>query len=65
MVTLAAIVPDFDNGTGTAVIFAASRQFNTTTGEFNDLTNKYALRVTLQVQITHSPPFQLEYLPPW
>ena len=43
VITLAAIVPDFDNGTGTAVIFAASRQFGTTTGRFNDLTNKYVV----------------------
>ena len=40
IVTLAAIVPDFDSGLGTASIFQLARQFGTTTGRINDLTNK-------------------------
>ncbi|KIP03999.1 hypothetical protein PHLGIDRAFT_129814 [Phlebiopsis gigantea 11061_1 CR5-6] len=43
IIILAAIVPDFDNGTGTAVIFAVARQFRTTTGEINDLTNNWSI----------------------
>ncbi|KAI0345576.1 MFS general substrate transporter [Trametopsis cervina] len=43
IITLAAIVPDFDSGLGTASIFALSKQFNTTTGEINNLTNKWSI----------------------
>ncbi|EKM49828.1 uncharacterized protein PHACADRAFT_265536 [Phanerochaete carnosa HHB-10118-sp] len=43
IITLAAIVPDFDNGVATGVLFALSRQFNTTTGEINDLTNNWSI----------------------
>ena len=49
MITLAAIVPDFDNGVGTAVIFPASTQFGTTTGKYNDLTNKYVFGAVAMV----------------
>ncbi|PSR73732.1 hypothetical protein PHLCEN_2v10422 [Hermanssonia centrifuga] len=43
IITLAAIVPDFDSGIGTASIFALARQFNTTSGVINNLTNKEVL----------------------
>ncbi|KZV68357.1 MFS general substrate transporter [Peniophora sp. CONT] len=43
VITLAAIVPDFQNGVGTACLFPLVRQFNTTTGEINDLTNNWSV----------------------
>ncbi|KAI0088615.1 MFS general substrate transporter [Irpex rosettiformis] len=43
IITLAAIVPDFDSGLGTASIFALATQFNTTTGEINNLTNNWSI----------------------
>ncbi|EKM53344.1 uncharacterized protein PHACADRAFT_197775 [Phanerochaete carnosa HHB-10118-sp] len=43
IITLAAIVPDFDNGIGTAALFAIARQFKTTTGEINDLTLNWSI----------------------
>ncbi|VDC07467.1 unnamed protein product [Peniophora sp. CBMAI 1063] len=43
VITLAAIVPDFQNGVGTACLFPLARQFNTTTGEINDLTNNWSV----------------------
>ncbi|KAI0698164.1 MFS general substrate transporter [Cytidiella melzeri] len=43
IITLAAIVPDFDSGLGTASIFALATQFNTSTGEINNLTNNWSI----------------------
>jgi len=43
ILTLAAIVPDFDSGIGIAGIFALSVQFNTTTGVINDLTSNWSI----------------------
>ncbi|KAF7348493.1 MFS general substrate transporter [Mycena venus] len=40
IVTLAAIVPDFDSGIGIAAIFQLAAQYNTTTGVINNLTSK-------------------------
>ncbi|KAG6849252.1 hypothetical protein H0H93_010001 [Arthromyces matolae] len=40
IVTLAAIVPDFDSGIGIASIFALAQQYDTTTGVINNLTSK-------------------------
>ncbi|KAJ3479033.1 hypothetical protein NLI96_g9347 [Meripilus lineatus] len=40
IITLAAIVPDFDSGIGIADIFALATQYNTTTGVINNLTSK-------------------------
>ncbi|EGO03406.1 hypothetical protein SERLA73DRAFT_101489 [Serpula lacrymans var. lacrymans S7.3] len=41
--TLAAVVPDFDSGIGVAALFPLSKQFNTTTGEINDLTSNWSI----------------------
>ncbi|KAK0192766.1 major facilitator superfamily domain-containing protein [Armillaria mellea] len=41
MITLAAIVPDFDGGIGVAAIFRLAEQYNTTTGVINNLTSKW------------------------
>ncbi|KAI0938838.1 hypothetical protein AcW1_001528 [Taiwanofungus camphoratus] len=43
IITLAAIVPDFDSGIGIASIFALAKQFNTTSGEINDLTSNWSI----------------------
>ncbi|KAH0581678.1 hypothetical protein H2248_011371 [Termitomyces sp. 'cryptogamus'] len=43
IITLAAIVPDFDSGIGIAAIFALARQYNTTTGVINDLTSNWSI----------------------
>jgi len=43
IITLAAIVPDFDSGIGIASIFQLAQTYNTTTGVINDLTSKYVL----------------------
>ncbi|KAI8986780.1 MFS general substrate transporter [Trametes punicea] len=43
IVTLAAIVPDFDSGIGIADIFALATQYNTTTGHINDLTSNWSI----------------------
>ncbi|KLO09107.1 MFS general substrate transporter [Schizopora paradoxa] len=43
IITLAAIVPDFDSGVGIASIFALATQFNTTTGEINNLTSNWSI----------------------
>ncbi|KNZ71970.1 hypothetical protein J132_05246 [Termitomyces sp. J132] len=40
IITLAAIVPDFDSGIGTAALFELAKQYDTTTGVINDLTSK-------------------------
>ncbi|KAF8962348.1 MFS general substrate transporter [Flammula alnicola] len=40
IMTLAAIVPDFDSGIGIAAIFALAKQYDTTTGVINNLTSK-------------------------
>lgn len=42
IITLAAIVPDFDSGIGIASIFALAGQFDTSTENINNLTSKYA-----------------------
>nr|ANC28061.1 major facilitator superfamily [Polyporus umbellatus] len=43
IVTLAAIVPDYDSGIGIADIFALANQFNTTTGRINNLTSNWSI----------------------
>ncbi|KAK7451020.1 hypothetical protein VKT23_012696 [Stygiomarasmius scandens] len=43
IITLAAIVPDFDSGIGIAAIFALSEQFNTTTGVINNMTSNWSI----------------------
>ncbi|TCD68881.1 hypothetical protein EIP91_009596 [Steccherinum ochraceum] len=43
IITLAAIVPDFDSGIGIASIFALANQFNTTTNEINNLTSNWSI----------------------
>lgn len=43
IVTLAAITPDFNSGVGIAAIFALATQFNTTTGEINNLTSNWSI----------------------
>ena len=40
IVTLAAIVPDFDVGIGIAASFALAEQYDTTTSVINDMTAK-------------------------
>ncbi|KAJ3525710.1 hypothetical protein NM688_g8364 [Phlebia brevispora] len=43
IVTLAAIVPDFDSGIGIASIFALAQQFDTTTGVINNMTSNWSI----------------------
>ncbi|KAI0318085.1 major facilitator superfamily domain-containing protein [Amylostereum chailletii] len=43
ILTLAAIIPDFDSGIGIASIFALAEQFNTTTGVINNLTSNWSI----------------------
>ncbi|KAG6825209.1 hypothetical protein H0H92_004387 [Tricholoma furcatifolium] len=43
IVTLAAIVPDFDSGIGIAAIFALAEQYDTTTGVINNLTSNWSI----------------------
>ncbi|KAH9922445.1 MFS general substrate transporter [Amylocystis lapponica] len=43
IVTLAAIVPDFDSGIGIASIFQLAQQYNTTTGVINDQTSNWSI----------------------
>ncbi|KAI0264619.1 MFS general substrate transporter [Gloeopeniophorella convolvens] len=43
IITLAAIVPDFDSGIGIADIFALAKQYNTTTGRINNLTSNWSI----------------------
>ncbi|KAJ3771219.1 MFS general substrate transporter [Lentinula raphanica] len=43
IITLAAIVPDFDSGIGIASIFRLATQFNTTTGVINDMTSNWSI----------------------
>ncbi|KAF4616352.1 hypothetical protein D9613_008611 [Agrocybe pediades] len=43
IITLAAIVPDFDSGIGIAAIFALANQYNTTTGVINNLTSNWSI----------------------
>ncbi|EIN09141.1 MFS general substrate transporter [Punctularia strigosozonata HHB-11173 SS5] len=43
IITLAAIVPDFDSGIGIAAIFALAQQFHTTTGVINNLTSNWSI----------------------
>jgi len=43
IITLAAIVPDFDSGIGIAGIFQLAAQFNTSTGVINDLTSNWSI----------------------
>ncbi|KAG6899942.1 hypothetical protein C0993_005064 [Termitomyces sp. T159_Od127] len=43
IITLAAIVPDFDSGIGIAAIFALAEQYDTTTGEINNLTSNWSI----------------------
>ncbi|TFY56377.1 hypothetical protein EVJ58_g7683 [Rhodofomes roseus] len=42
VITLAAIVPDFDSGIGVAAIYGLARQYDSTTGEINNLTSNAA-----------------------
>ncbi|KAF9026145.1 MFS general substrate transporter [Hymenopellis radicata] len=43
VMTLAAIVPDFDSGIGIASLFPLAAQFNTTVGEINNLTSNWSI----------------------
>ncbi|KAG6850295.1 hypothetical protein H0H93_015237 [Arthromyces matolae] len=43
IITLAAIVPDFDSGIGIAAIFALATQYNTTTFVINNLTSNWSI----------------------
>ncbi|KAJ7636997.1 major facilitator superfamily domain-containing protein [Roridomyces roridus] len=43
IITLAAIVPDFDSGIGIAAIFKLAEQYNTTTGVINNLTSNWSI----------------------
>ncbi|KAL5492566.1 hypothetical protein ACEPAI_4013 [Sanghuangporus weigelae] len=43
IITLAAIVPDFQSGIGTASLFALAEQYNTTTGVINNLTTNWSI----------------------
>ncbi|GLB39339.1 putative MFS general substrate transporter [Lyophyllum shimeji] len=43
IITLAAIVPDFDSGIGIAAIFALARQYHTTPGVINNLTSNWSI----------------------
>ncbi|THH30557.1 hypothetical protein EUX98_g3634 [Antrodiella citrinella] len=43
IVTLAAIIPDFDSGIGIASIFALAQQYDTTTGVINNLTSNWSI----------------------
>ncbi|KAG5728155.1 hypothetical protein E4T56_gene19324 [Termitomyces sp. T112] len=43
IVTLAAIVPDFDSGIGIAAIFALAEQYNTTPGVINNVTSNWSI----------------------
>ncbi|KIK68217.1 hypothetical protein GYMLUDRAFT_35593 [Collybiopsis luxurians FD-317 M1] len=43
IMTLAAIVPDFDSGIGIASIFRLAAQFNTTTTVINDMTSNWSI----------------------
>uniref|UniRef100_A0A8H7XQ35 MFS general substrate transporter n=1 Tax=Psilocybe cubensis TaxID=181762 RepID=A0A8H7XQ35_PSICU len=60
IITLAAIVPDFDSGIGIAAIFALAVQYNTTTGVINNLTSKTAPQVTGLYIVTDLYPFHLQ-----
>ncbi|KAF8880031.1 major facilitator superfamily domain-containing protein [Infundibulicybe gibba] len=43
IITLAAIVPDFDSGIGIAAIFALANQYDTTTGVINNMTSNWSI----------------------
>ncbi|KAH7910355.1 MFS general substrate transporter [Hygrophoropsis aurantiaca] len=43
IMTLAAIVPDFDSGIGIASIFPLAQQYDTTTGVINNLTSNWSI----------------------
>ncbi|KAF8172976.1 MFS general substrate transporter [Mycena galopus ATCC 62051] len=43
IITLAAIVPDFDSGIGIAAIFKLAAQYNTTPNEINNLTSNWSI----------------------
>ncbi|ESK90815.1 mfs transporter [Moniliophthora roreri MCA 2997] len=43
IITLAAIVPDFDSGIGIASLFALAAEYNTTTGVINNVTSNWSI----------------------
>ncbi|KAF9041214.1 MFS general substrate transporter [Panaeolus papilionaceus] len=43
IITLAAIVPDFDSGIGIAAIFALAEQYNTNPGVINNMTSNWSI----------------------
>lgn len=43
VVTLAAVVPDFDSGIGIASLFALAKEYDTTTGVINNLTSNWSI----------------------
>jgi hypothetical protein len=43
IITLASVVPDFDAGIGIAGIFALAKQYDTTTGNINNLTSNWSI----------------------
>ncbi|KAG6827559.1 hypothetical protein H0H87_004446 [Tephrocybe sp. NHM501043] len=55
IITLAAIVPDFDSGIGIAAIFALAEQYDTNTGVINNLTSKYVVGMTYPACLTMNP----------
>ncbi|KZT71737.1 MFS general substrate transporter [Daedalea quercina L-15889] len=43
IITLAAIVPDFDSGIGIAALYGLASDYNSTTGKINDLTSNWSI----------------------
>ncbi|EPQ53482.1 MFS general substrate transporter [Gloeophyllum trabeum ATCC 11539] len=43
IVTVAAVIPDFDSGVGIAALFALAKQYDTTTGVINNLTSNWSI----------------------
>ncbi|KAH9918647.1 MFS general substrate transporter [Fomitopsis serialis] len=43
IITVAAVIPDFDSGIGIASIFALAEQYDTTTGVINNLTSNWSI----------------------
>ncbi|KAI0000632.1 MFS general substrate transporter [Russula compacta] len=43
IITLAAVVPDFDSAIGIAALFPLANRFHTTTGEINNLTSNWSI----------------------
>ncbi|KAK7451022.1 hypothetical protein VKT23_012698 [Stygiomarasmius scandens] len=50
IITLAAIVPDFDSGIGIASLFQLAEEYNTTTEVINNLTSKFVIAVIVPIK---------------